>query len=31
MGQPPTGRRFRDVEEIYIFRVRGGNWWARSE
>jgi predicted ester cyclase len=24
MGHPPTGRRFRDVDEIYIFRVRGG-------
>lgn len=24
MGQPPTGRRFQDVDEIYIFRVRGG-------
>ena len=24
MGHPPTGRRFQDVDEIYIFRVRGG-------
>jgi hypothetical protein len=24
MGRPPTGRRFRDVDEIYIFRVSGG-------
>ena len=24
MGHPPTGRRFEDVDEIYIFRVRGG-------
>jgi predicted ester cyclase len=24
MGHPPTGRRFADVDEIYIFRVRGG-------
>ena len=24
MGHPPTGRRFHDVDEIYIFRVRGG-------
>jgi len=24
MGQPPTGRRFHDVDEIYIFRVSGG-------
>ena len=24
MGHPPTGRRFGDVDEIYIFRVRGG-------
>jgi predicted ester cyclase len=24
MGHPPTGRRFRDVDEIYIFRVSGG-------
>lgn len=23
-GHPPTGRRFHDVDEIYIFRVRGG-------
>ena len=23
-GAPPTGRRFHDVDEIYIFRVRGG-------
>jgi len=22
MGHPPTGRRFQDVDEIYIFRVR---------
>jgi predicted ester cyclase len=24
MGHPPTGRRFQDVDEIYIFRVIGG-------
>jgi predicted ester cyclase len=24
MGRPPSGRRFRDVDEIYIFRVRNG-------
>jgi predicted ester cyclase len=24
MGHPPTGRRFSDVDEIYIFRVRDG-------
>ena len=24
MGHPPTGRRFRDVDEIYIFRVSDG-------
>jgi predicted ester cyclase len=24
MGHPPTGRRFQDVDEIYIFRVAGG-------
>ena len=24
MGHPPTGRRSQDVDEIYIFRVRGG-------
>jgi predicted ester cyclase len=24
MGHPPTGRRFHDVDEIYIFRVAGG-------
>ena len=24
MGHPPTGRRFQDVDEIYIFRVRDG-------
>src|ERR1700746_745101 len=23
-GHPPTGRRFADVDEIYIFRVSGG-------
>jgi hypothetical protein len=23
-GHPPTGRRFHDVDEIYIFRVSGG-------
>jgi predicted ester cyclase len=23
-GIPPTGRRFQDVDEIYIFRVRDG-------
>ncbi|HLK77672.1 MAG TPA: ester cyclase [Streptosporangiaceae bacterium] len=23
MGHPPTGRRFHDVDEIYIFRVSG--------
>ena len=24
MGHPPSGRRFQDVDEIYIFRVRNG-------
>jgi predicted ester cyclase len=24
MGRPPSGRRFQDVNEIYIFRVRNG-------
>jgi predicted ester cyclase len=24
MGYPPTGRRFQDVDEIYIFRVSDG-------
>ena len=24
MGRPPTGRRFQDVDEIYIFQVAGG-------
>jgi predicted ester cyclase len=24
MGHPPTGRRFHDVDEIYIFRVTDG-------
>ncbi len=24
MDHPPTGRRFQDVDEIYIFRVRDG-------
>jgi predicted ester cyclase len=24
MGHPPTGRRFHDVDEVYIFRVSGG-------
>jgi predicted ester cyclase len=24
MGRPPFGRRFQDVDEIYIFRVRNG-------
>ena len=24
MGRPPTGQRFQDVDEIYIFRVSGG-------
>ena len=23
-GRPPSGRRFQDVDEIYIFRVRNG-------
>jgi hypothetical protein len=23
-GHPPTGRRFEDVDEVYIFRVEGG-------
>ena len=23
-GMPPTGRRFEDVDEVYIFRVRDG-------
>jgi hypothetical protein len=24
MGHPPAGRRFQDVDELYIFRIRGG-------
>ena len=24
MGHPPTGRRFHDIDEIYIFRVSDG-------
>jgi SnoaL-like polyketide cyclase len=24
MGRPPSGRRFQDVDKIYIFRVRNG-------
>jgi predicted ester cyclase len=24
IGRPPSGRRFQDVDEIYIFRVRDG-------
>ena len=24
MGRPPTGRRFHDIDEMYIFRVSGG-------
>jgi predicted ester cyclase len=24
LGLPPTGRRFEDVDEIYVFRVRDG-------
>jgi predicted ester cyclase len=24
MGHPPTGRRFQDIDEIYIFRVADG-------
>jgi len=24
MSRPPSGRRFQDVDEIYIFRVRNG-------
>ena len=24
MGHPPTGKRFQDVDEIYIFRVSDG-------
>ena len=24
MGHPPTGRRFQDIDEIYIFRVSDG-------
>ena len=24
LGHPPAGRRSRDVDEIYIFRVAGG-------
>jgi predicted ester cyclase len=23
-GHPPTGRRFRDIDEVYFFRVRDG-------
>lgn len=24
LGHPPTGRRFTDVDEIYLFRIRDG-------
>jgi predicted ester cyclase len=24
MGHPPAGRRFQDVDELYIVRIRGG-------
>ncbi len=24
LGNPPTGRRFRDIDEVYIFTVRDG-------
>jgi hypothetical protein len=24
MGRPPSGRRFQDVDEVYIFPVRNG-------
>jgi predicted ester cyclase len=24
LGHPPSGRRFKDIDEIYIFRVEGG-------
>jgi len=30
MGHPPTGWRFQDVDEIYIFRVHCGKLGARS-
>jgi predicted ester cyclase len=28
-GRPPTGRRFKDIDEIYIFRVRDGRLRSR--
>ena len=24
LGRPPTGRRFEDIDEIYLFRVEDG-------
>ena len=29
-GHPPTGRRFEDVDEVYIFRVEDGKLAAAS-
>ena len=30
LGHPPSGRRFSDVDEIYIYRVRGGKLAAET-
>jgi predicted ester cyclase len=30
MGRPPSGRRFQDVDEIYIFRVSNGKLTAAT-
>ena len=30
LGHPPSGQRFSDIDEIYIYRVRGGKLAAGS-
>jgi len=30
LGHPPSGRRFSDVDEIYLYRVRGGKLAAAT-
>jgi predicted ester cyclase len=30
LGRPPSGRRFQAVDEIYIFRVKGGKLTAAT-
>ena len=30
MGRPPSGQRFQDVDEIYIFRVSNGKLIAAT-